>query len=217
MSGERAQQYATEIDEEVGQLARLVNDLLQLSRAESGAFVPPSEPICVADVLQMCARAVQPRVALKRQRFEVDLAADIPDLYIHPSDLSIMVGNLLDNAIKYTPEGGTIAMRAAWQAQTLEISVADNGAGIPPADLPRISERFFRVDRAHTRGTPGVGLGLALVVAIARQYGGTLHVISSGVAGEGTRAELRLRALSTDRINGATPARFQLSGAAVDR
>jgi signal transduction histidine kinase len=103
-----------------------------------------------------------------------------------------MVGNLLDNAIKYSPEGGAICLGAAWHEGELEIVVSDNGAGIPPEDIPRVNERFFRVDRAHTRSVPGSGLGLALVTAVARQYGGELQISSSGVPGEGTRARLLL-------------------------
>lgn len=194
IAGPRAQQYAAEINDDVGQLARLVGDLLQLSRAESGVFSPPTEAIDVLDELQSCTRAAAPRVAQRRQQLETHLPDDLPDLYIQPSDLALMVGNLLDNAIKYTPEGGHISLAASWRADMLTIAVNDTGVGIPPADLPRISERFFRVDRAHTRDVPGVGLGLALVSAVARQYGGILRVTSSGVPGEGTQACLELPA-----------------------
>jgi signal transduction histidine kinase len=200
IAGPRAQQYAAEINDDVGQLASLVGDLLQLSRAESGAFTPPTEPIDVLDELHSCARAVAPRVAQRQQQLEIQLDDAIPELYIQPTDLALMVGNLLDNAIKYTPEGGRISLEATWHADTLTIAVNDTGVGIPPADLPRISERFFRVDRAHTRDVPGVGLGLALVSAVARQYGGTLRVTSSGVPGEGTQASLELPAPASSRL-----------------
>ena len=192
VAGERARQYAAEINDDAGQFGHLVNDLLQLSRAESGAFVPPEQPICVADELYACVRAVRPRLAQRHQQFDVHLADDIPDLYIHSNDLSMMVGNLLDNAIKYSPEGGSISLSANWRANMLEIAISDNGEGIPPEDLPRISERFFRVDRAHTRTIPGVGLGLALVAAVVRQYNGMLRIVSSGIPGQGTQAYIGL-------------------------
>jgi len=192
VAGERARQYAAEINDDVGQLGHLVNDLLQLSRAESGAFVPPEQPISVADELFACIRAAQPRLAQRHQQFDVQLADDIPDLYIHSIDLSMMVGNLLDNAINYTPDGGSISLSASWRANRLEIAISDNGEGIPPEDLPRISERFFRVDRAHTRSIPGVGLGLALVAAVVHQYNGILQIASSGIPGQGTQAYLGL-------------------------
>jgi signal transduction histidine kinase len=192
VSGARAQQYARDINEQVGQLAQLVNDLLQLSRAESGVFTVPEQPICLIDELDSCIRAIQPRLALKHQQLDVNLLEDMPNLYIYPNDLSIMVGNLLDNATKYTPDGGTISLTTTWDTNTLEISIRDNGEGIPPEDLPQISERFFRVDRAHTRNVPGVGLGLALVAAVARQYNGVLRIASSGIPGEGTHASIGL-------------------------
>jgi signal transduction histidine kinase len=192
VSGTRAQQYAQDINEQVGQLGQLVNDLLQLSRAESGVFTPPTQPICLHAELDTCIRAIQPRLALKHQHFEAEIAEDIPDLYIYPSDLSIMVGNLLDNAIKYTPDGGNIRLTATCDSNTLEISIRDTGEGIPSEDLPRISKRFFRVDRAHTRQVPGVGLGLALVAAVVRQYNGALRIASSGIPGEGTHASIAL-------------------------
>lgn len=192
VSGARAQRYALDINDQVGQLAQLVNDLLQLSRAESGVFTVPEQPICVIDELDTCIRAIQPRLALKHQQFEADLSEDIPNLYIYPNDLAIMVGNLLDNAIKYTPDGGKISLTTSCDTNTLEISIRDNGEGIPPEDLPRISERFFRVDRAHTHNIPGVGLGLALAAAVVRQYNGVLRIASSGIPGEGTHASIGL-------------------------
>jgi len=190
--GDRAQQYAAEINDQASELAQLVNDLLQLSRAESGAFVVPSAPIHVADVLYACVRAAQPRLTQRQQHLDLHVSDDIPDVYVHPSDLAIMVGNLLDNAAKYTPAGGAISLCAAWNMGRLEIAVHDTGEGIPPEDLPRITERFFRVDRAHTRNVPGVGLGLALATAVVRQYKGTLRIASVGIPGQGTQAELVL-------------------------
>jgi signal transduction histidine kinase len=198
VQGERAQRYATEIDQQSSELAELVNDLLQLSRAESGAFIMPSAPIQVADELYACVRAVQPRLVERMQQLDIQLSDEIPDVYMHPSDLAIMVGNLLDNAAKYTPAGGTISLRAAWNEGKLEIAVCDTGEGIPPEDLPRIAERFFRVDRAHTRNIAGVGLGLALVTAVVRQYNGRLQITSTGVPGQGTQATLEIPLPSAD-------------------
>ncbi|MEI7646405.1 MAG: HAMP domain-containing sensor histidine kinase [Chloroflexales bacterium] len=191
-SDEQAREYAIEIDEEVSHLAGMVGDLLQLSRAESGTFTPPERPVSVADELAACVRSARPRATARGQQITVEIDAPIPDAAIAPSDLAIMVGNLLDNAIKYSPEGGAIRLGAAWRDGRLEIVVSDNGPGIPAEDIPRVSARFFRVDRAHTRSVPGSGLGLALVTAVARQYGGGLQIRSSGVPGEGTQAQLSL-------------------------
>jgi signal transduction histidine kinase len=88
--------------------------------------------------------------------------------------ISQAIANLLDNAIKYTPAGGTVAVRVTHAADHAEISVADSGPGIPDAEKPRVSERFYRLERA--RGTPGSGLGLSLVAAVARLHGGALRL-----------------------------------------
>ena len=196
--GDRAQQYAAEINDQASELAQLVNDLLHLARAESGPFVLPSVPIHVADNLHACVRAVQLRLMDRLQQLDVHVPDDIPDVHIFPSDLAIMVGNLLDNAIKYTAAGGSISLHAAWNASKLVITVRDTGEGIPPEDLPHVGERFFRVDRAHTRNIPGVGLGLALVMAVVRQYNGRLRITSAGIPGQGTQAELEIPVLSED-------------------
>jgi len=192
-------QYAAEIDSETGQLAQLVSHLLQLTRAEDSTFRPPAEPIDPVDVLRDAVRAVRPRIALKQQQLTVDLSPDLPDAWLHPDDLRIIVNNLLDNAIKYTPDKGVITLAARYveTKQQLQIDVRDSGVGIPPSDLPRVTERFFRVDRAHStdKGTSqptGTGLGLAITAALVRRYGGTITLHSSGVPGEGTTARLWL-------------------------
>lgn len=196
MSGERAQQYAGEINSEVNHLASLVDDLLQLSHAERGTFLPPEQPITLNDELGMCVRIAQPQAQLKHQSITTQLANDVPPLAMHARDLRIMVGNLLDNAIKYCPEGSAISITTHWQAPgQLTICVCDTGPGVASSDLPHLGERFFRVDRAHNRNVPGMGLGLALTSAVAHQYQGMLTISSSGVEGEGTQATLSFEGL----------------------
>lgn len=191
-----AQEYASEINTDVGQLAQLVGDLLQLARAEDGTFTPPMESISPADVLADAVRAIRSRIALKHQQLTVSVSPDLPDAFIYANDLRIMVNNLLDNAVKYTPECGAIQLTAesneSEECEEIAIEIHDSGPGIPPEDLPRVTERFFRVDRAHTRQTPGMGLGLAITQALARRYDGTLTLTSTGISGEGTTARLRL-------------------------
>lgn len=193
VDGPRAQHYASEINDETTRLGQLVSDLLHLSRIDNQSFTPPAEPLNVKDELMASVRTVRPHAATHHQEVDTAIQPDIPDVFIHPNDLRLMVDNLLDNAVKYTPENGHVSLSAGWQSKTLTIEICDTGEGIPPADLPRVTERFFRVDRAHTRSAPGTGLGLALVLATAQQYGGDLTLESSGVPGQGTRACLSLR------------------------
>ena len=193
VTGDRATQYATEINDETTRLGRLVADLLHLSRIDSQSFVEPSEALNVADELMTSIRAIKPRANVRHQEIATDIQNDIPDVFIQSNDLRAMVDNLLDNAVKYTPDHGQISLSAHWEDTSLYVDVCDTGEGIPKEDLPRVTERFFRVDRAHTRGTPGTGLGLALVVATAQQYGGKLTLESNGTPGHGTRASLSLQ------------------------
>ncbi len=191
LGGERARQYAVEINEETTRLGQLVADLLHLSRTDSRSFSPPVDALNVVEELSACARTIQPRIAVKHQQFAMDIQDDVPDLYIHSNDLRMMVCNLLDNAVKYTPDDGYIALSAHWIGSSLIVEVCDTGEGIPPADLTRVTERFFRVDRSHNRA--GTGLGLSLVQATAQQYHGLLTIDSTGIPGEGTRARLVLK------------------------
>jgi two-component system phosphate regulon sensor histidine kinase PhoR len=100
--------------------------------------------------------------------------------------------NLLDNAVKFTPAGGRVTITAAAQDQVVEIAVADTGIGIPSTDLPRITERFYRVDKARSRELGGTGLGLAIVKHLVQAHGGALRIESE--PGKGTTVRFTLPA-----------------------
>jgi two-component system phosphate regulon sensor histidine kinase PhoR len=109
-----------------------------------------------------------------------------------PRDLSRLVRNLVDNAIRHTPAGGAIHVRVEGRDGEAVLSVTDTGVGIPTRDLPRIFERFYRVDRARSRETGGTGLGLAIVKHVVENHGGTVEVRSE--LGRGSTFEVRLPA-----------------------
>jgi signal transduction histidine kinase len=190
-NGDRARQYAQDIDGETSRLGQLVSDLLALSRIDSRQTDHRHEPINVTIELGNAVRAIQPRLNAKQQRFTSSISSYMPPLCIDPQDLRLIVNNLLDNAVKYTPPGGEISLKAAWNAPDLMIEVRDTGEGIPPDDLPRVTERFFRVERSHT--TAGTGLGLALVEGVSKQYDGEVQITSTGIPGEGTTVHVILR------------------------
>jgi two-component system, OmpR family, phosphate regulon sensor histidine kinase PhoR len=102
-----------------------------------------------------------------------EIAGDI-DVPGRPGDLELLTRNLLDNAIRYTPEGGAISIHLARENGKALLSIRDSGIGIPAKDLPRIFERFYRVDRARARETGGTGLGLSIVRHIAESHGGSV-------------------------------------------
>jgi two-component system phosphate regulon sensor histidine kinase PhoR len=172
-----AQDYSERIVAESVRLGRLVEDLLALAAIESGRREPRRTPISaarlVAEVLERSGAAA----AQKAIRLESDVAPDL--IVVGDEDLlSQVVGNLVDNGLKYTPEGGRVCVTAVPGEQGVTFTVADTGPGITPADQARIFERFYRVDKARSRETEGTGLGLAIVKHIVEVHGGRVWVES---------------------------------------
>ena len=164
-------------------LGRLVNDLLNLSDIETGKVVlyPRAVPLR-AFVSETAAMFV--RDAAKK---DVHLVNQVPaDLSVQADRdrLSQILVNLVDNAVKYTPKGGRVRFLAAEETGHVRLTIQDTGQGIPASELPRVTERFYRVDKARSRGEGGTGLGLAIVKHLVQLHGGTLQIDSE--YGKGT-------------------------------
>jgi signal transduction histidine kinase len=173
------------LNEEVGLLARLVDDLRLLSLADAGQLSLSLAGVNVADALQQATTGAGERA----RRGGIDLRAEAsPEpLIVHadPQRLAQILRNLIENAIRYTPAGGVVtvrAMRAATGAEVV-LAVADTGPGIAPDDAARIFDRFYRTDRARARETGGSGLGLAIVQRLAEMHGGRVWLESTVGAG----------------------------------
>jgi len=119
-------------------------------------------------------------------------AGPIPRVLGSPRDLALLVRNLVDNAIRYTRPGGRVDVALTPENGEVVLTVQDTGLGIPSRDIPRIFERFYRVDRARSRETGGTGLGLSIVKHVVENHGGRVDVRSE--LGQGTRFEVRLPA-----------------------
>lgn len=181
---ERSQRYLAEIERETGYLSRLTAQLLDLERWDADAGSPQAcSPL---PVLAQAAVAMQPAAEEKQVQFYQELPSSLADVPISAEQLELVVRNLLDNAIKYTPEGGRVRLAAVEETGSVKIVVEDTGIGIPSADLPHIFDRFYRVDKARDRR--GVGLGLSLVQAIMSRCQGRVTVASS--EGQGTSVAL---------------------------
>jgi two-component system phosphate regulon sensor histidine kinase PhoR len=144
------------------------------------------EPVAIDVVIDSALAIIQPRADTGRVTLSVEAPRDLPPAHADRDRLAQILINLVDNAVKYTPEGGRVTVRAAAAVGggVLVIDVADTGVGIPPADLPRITERFYRVDKARSRELGGTGLGLAIVKHLVIAHGGELTVDST--LGQGT-------------------------------
>jgi two-component system phosphate regulon sensor histidine kinase PhoR len=172
-------------------LGRLLNDLTDLSNIELGKVTLRLAPVRLDDVVSSVFEIIRP----KAEGGRVGLIADVQpaDLTVHADHdrLAQILINLVDNAVKYTSENGWVTVRARpIDGTRAEIRVRDTGAGIPAADLPRITERFYRVDKARSRELGGTGLGLAIVKHLVLAHGGELAIDSQ--EGQGTTVRFTL-------------------------
>ncbi len=179
--------FAEQLEREAVRLSRIVADLLDLSRLESGSELQ--------DHVRMDALVREESSRFEEAAIEAGLTMDIdvapvPAVRGSGRDLSLLVRNLLDNAIRYTSSAGTVVASVAVHNGSVVLRVTDTGSGIPSKDIPRVFERFYRVDRARSRETGGTGLGLAIVRHVAENHGGTVTVESE--LGRGTTFEVRL-------------------------
>ncbi|HEX2385285.1 MAG TPA: ATP-binding protein, partial [Candidatus Binatia bacterium] len=164
-------------------LGRLIDDLLTLSDLESGKIQLNQEKLRPADLIHRVLEIFQDRAEKKDVALTEHATAELPPIVGDSDRLQQLLINLVDNALKYTAAGGKIEVRAAatdgdHAAPTVEIDVADTGCGIPETDLPRLTERFYRVDKARSREMGGTGLGLAIVKHIVQAHGGRLEIES---------------------------------------
>jgi signal transduction histidine kinase len=189
VDADTAHQYIVEIDDEAARLGRLVQELMVLSRADAGRLEMGEEQIDPLRLARHLVRELAEDMAEKRLSLTLDFPEMLPPMIASTAHMQLVFRNLLRNALKYTPPGGTITWTLGAQNGRLQATIHDNGQGIAPIDLPHIFERFYRADKARTRQQPGVGLGLPLVRSILHVYGGEIVVKSDGV-GQGTAVYL---------------------------
>jgi signal transduction histidine kinase/CHASE3 domain sensor protein len=170
-------------------LSRLVSDLLFAARADAGQFELELQDVELNSLLVDCADEVRALAELKQIALEVDVDGPI-EVRADPARLSQLVHNLVGNALKFTPEGGRVSLRALSSADDALLEVSDTGIGMSPEDVSRIFERFFRTRQATTSAIAGTGLGLPIAKAIAEAHGGSVEVESA--EGAGTTFRVRL-------------------------
>jgi two-component system sensor histidine kinase SenX3 len=178
---------------EADRVGRSIDDLLELSRIESSE-VAPNEAVPVHLFVAEAVERVRP--AAEQRGITIDTDEPSPRLVVAGDRRQLVSAtfNLLDNAVKYSDAGSSVQVQARTNGRDVEVSVTDRGMGIPPRDLGRVFERFYRVDRARSRETGGTGLGLAIVRHVASNHAGDVTVTSR--EGEGSTFTLRLPVMS---------------------
>jgi two-component system phosphate regulon sensor histidine kinase PhoR len=190
MTPEMRGRFLDRVSQQADRLTALIEDLLSLSRLESGETPLTHEQMDLRDV----AQAVTTSMATQADAAGLILEAELPENPVHVLGdrlaLEQAIGNLLDNALKYTPAGGRIWLRIRRETDHAIAEVEDTGIGIEPQDRERIFERFYRVDKARSREVGGTGLGLSIVKHVLRSHGGNVHVES--VPGRGSLFRIHL-------------------------
>jgi two-component system phosphate regulon sensor histidine kinase PhoR len=180
------QRFLGIMSEQAQRMNRLIDDLLSLSRIELIEHQPPSEVTDLARLLPRLVAGFEPRIKQRSVGLDLRMADDVPTVVGDADQLAQVVQNLLDNAVKYGREGGTVRLEVAVATQGARwpmrpgvvVTVSDQGGGIPRAHLPRLTERFYRVDTGRSRAAGGTGLGLAIVKHIVNRHRGQLLIES---------------------------------------
>jgi two-component system phosphate regulon sensor histidine kinase PhoR len=184
LSPEKLVQFTEVIHTHAERLANLISDLLTLSRIESGTIPLEPEPVTLLSAVNRVTHLLEQKARDKKVTLEkTGSLASMPEIQADPDKLEQILINLLENAIKFTPAGGTVKVSASDQGDRIRIDVKDTGIGIPPMDISRIFERFYRVDTARSRELGGTGLGLSIVKHIVQAHGGSVSVESTPGAG----------------------------------
>lgn len=166
------------LHEEADRLVRLSRSLDALAEGDSASEPPALEPLDLAAAIRSAVELVQPAIERAGLRLSLAIPPDLP-ARANPDHLAQVLGNLLSNAVRYTPAGGSIAVRAQRRPVDLLVSVV-NSAGIPPDDLDRVFERFYRVEKSRDRARGGAGIGLAIVKQLVEAAGGRVGAESTG-------------------------------------
>jgi two-component system, OmpR family, phosphate regulon sensor histidine kinase PhoR len=184
--------FLNRIEEQADRLNQLILDLLSLARLESGHEVFHHGPLAVSAVVEACIETHRGRAESKGLDLSLDLGPIGDSTLVVADEEAVhqILDNLIDNAIKYTPEAGWVRVVCGLSEDAVCLDVADSGIGIPRDDLPRVFERFYRVDKARSREMGGTGLGLSIVKHLIQSIGGEITVDSR--VGEGTRFSVKL-------------------------
>lgn len=174
---EKQQDFVNRVTRKIDALLELVNELLDVAKIEAGKYVQQQVPTDMGQIIEEMVALMKPRA--KEQKIVLTYSCEnLKPIQADPKCMEEMLNNLVSNAINYSPEGGQVKVIAQGQDKYLEIKVMDEGVGIPPEELPKIFDKFYRVKHPKTRNVMGTGLGLSIVKGIVDAHHGTIEVES---------------------------------------
>jgi two-component system phosphate regulon sensor histidine kinase PhoR len=174
---EATEKFLEMMNREIDNLTQMVQELLELSRIESGKVPLDKKPVSPSEIIQKAEERMHLQAGRAKLRIIKHCAENLPDVFVDISRLEQVFVNLIHNAIKFTAPGGTITLGAEQKENSIVFSISDTGTGIPPRDLERIFERFYKVDRA--RADQGTGLGLSIARHLVEAHGGKIWAESA--------------------------------------
>lgn len=186
----QSEKFLAIMQEDANRLSRLIDDLLDLSIMDSKTAVMKIEPLSLEEETRKVWSLLEPAAAKKNITIQLLFPPSLPAIRADRDRFKQVLVNLLDNAVKFNREGGKIIVSAGVKAPWIEITVKDTGIGIPPFDLPRIFERFYRVDKDRSKQSGGTGLGLSIVKHIIEAHGG--HIACESTPGQGSLFRIQL-------------------------
>ncbi|MFL6736939.1 MAG: sensor histidine kinase [Sphingomonas sp.] len=192
LSAATRSKFGRVIRDESRRMLRIIEDLMSLSRIEADRFVAPSDRVAISDVLQTSIATASATRPATQCRIAIDIAGDLPPALGDRAQLVQLFDNLISNALRYGCDrpDSSLEISASRESRWLMVSVTDHGPGIPREHLPRVTERFYRVDAARSLESGGTGLGLAIVKHIVERHKGSLAIRST--PGVGTSVTVRL-------------------------
>lgn len=185
---ETVTRYLRQSQNEVNRMSALIDDLFELAQLDAGHQDLDFERIALSDLISDTLESFAARAKAQGVTLEGSITPDVDPIWAAPDKFSRILDNLVGNALRYTPKGGSIFLEARLKGNQVEVEVRDTGAGIAAKDLPRIFDRFYRGEKSRTRGSDksgGVGLGLAIVKGLVNAHGGEIWVESE--LGTGTK------------------------------
>lgn len=187
---ETQREFLQVVSTEARRMAKLVTDLLDLSRIDSNSKKTKKVSFDLGALAKECQKKLAIEIKKKKHHVECLVTADVPPVYADKDDIQRVILNILTNSIKYTPDGGNIKIYVGFVFNDAYIKIIDNGIGIPEGDLNRIFERFYRVDKSRAREMGGTGLGLSIAKEILDKNGGSIDIKSE--VNKGTEVVIKI-------------------------